>query len=158
MLHLGGREFYGKMPASQFEIKPFCDQCKSSCYNDFRGTITIQNTLNTAIKASRKSFLNQQIDHFVKTAYELTSLVAPLAQITFVIPQMPISTLFTECKIQTKAFSDILIALSNYHNIGHDHLKSKNSNWHGRDRLHLSDEGNRHYWEKIKLDLERLFA
>ena len=157
MLHSGGREFYGKMPASEFEIQPFCDQCKSSCYSDFRGTITIQNTLNSAIKAARTSFLNQNIPHLVKTAYELTSLVAPRAQITFAIPQMPISSLFTESEIQTKAFSEMLFSLSNYHTIGYDHLKSKNSYWHGRDKLHLSNEGNRQYWQKIKQDLERCF-
>ena len=155
VLHGAGRSFYGKLQASKFKINSFCDECKSDCYSQFTGTICIQVSLNTAIKANRPSYQGQNVSLLVQNAYEVSAKVAPKATIVFALPQEPVSYLYLNCEKQTAAFSRLIKSLKQYPNIGFGPREAKNQKWHGKDRLHLDDEGSQAYWAKIKTDLQK---
>ena len=155
-MQAGGRQYYGKQKSSQFFIEQFCDFCKTSCYKHFRGTIVIQCTINTAIKANRTSYQDQDIDLLVKNAFEVTRRVSQYADIKFVHPQMPTAKLFINCELQKKAFTELLWSLSKYDNIGFDSSMAKNNKWHGKDGYHLERKANTSFWSKIKDDLAHL--
>lgn len=153
ILHQGGRQYYSNAGLESFRIDRFCDICKGCCYSNFRGTVVIQSTINSAIKANRNSYLNQNINMIVNNAFELTRRLAPFAKIVFVHPQMPISKLFSSCILQKNAFSALLSSLAKFPYIGHHHLSAMEQKWHSFDGYHLGDEGSTLFWSKIRDDL-----
>ena len=155
VLHGSGRNFYGKLSSSQFQIIDFCDECKGNCYQEYSGKICIQVSLNTAIKANRASYKGQNVPLLVQNAFEVTKKVAPNASINFALPQEPKSHLYQNCQLQTDAFSSLIQSLEKYPIIGFAPTEAKKRNWHGDDNLHLNDKGNDEYWGKIKMDLQK---
>ena len=153
ILHGGGRKYYSSLSSASFKMEGFCEICKSFCYSNFRGTIVIQCTINSAIKANRHSYLGQNIDLIVNNAFELSRRLAPFANIVFVQPQMPISELFCSCILQKNAFSALLSSLAKFNIIGHENTSALKQKWHSSDGYHLHDEGNTEFWSKIRDDL-----
>ena len=156
ILHQGGRNFYSHLDSASFRIDRFCDICKDNCYSKFRGAIIIQCTINSAIKANRFSYRNQNIDLIVNNTFELSRRLAPFAEIYYVQPQKPISNLFSNCVLQKNAFSALISSLAKFNIVGLDYSSALKQRWHSPDGYHLGDDGNTAFWSKVRDDLNKL--